>query len=84
MLWVLKEDGHNGLWDSIHVFLDPSSKDGRTLLEVIHCRPDEPVAAVLLHNGVPESRTSPPSGAFQQESLARITRQALDFVGAKR
>jgi hypothetical protein len=77
----LKVAGRNLLWDAIHVVLDPRDEpDGQTRLQAVHCRADEPVCAVLLRDGLRESRTSLPEGGFTQETLASLARRALDLT----
>ena len=80
----LRVDSRENLWDGILVLLDPVGPDGRTQLAARTCRADEPVAAVLLHAGRRESRTSPPSGGLNEEALASIAQHALRLAAPDR
>jgi hypothetical protein len=80
----LRADSQESIWDGIPVLLDPFGPDGRTDLARRYCRPEEPVTAVLLHEGQRASWTSPPSGGLDEDALARIAHSALRLASPPR
>lgn len=76
----LRADGRNWLWDGIHVVLDPrEERTGRGVLAAKYTFEGNAVAAMLLHDGQIERRTTPPEGGFTEASLVSLAKRAMEL-----